>query len=50
LYPTKSRPDRKIDAAVALMIAIGRHGRRRAGQRAECFLSKSNLWITTAAQ
>ena len=24
LYPTKSRPDQKIDAAVALMMAIGR--------------------------
>jgi phage terminase large subunit-like protein len=24
LYPTKSRPDQKIDAAVALMTAIGR--------------------------
>jgi phage terminase large subunit-like protein len=24
LYPTKSRPDRKIDAAVALMMAVGR--------------------------
>jgi phage terminase large subunit-like protein len=24
LYPTKSRPDQKTDAAVALMIAIGR--------------------------
>jgi phage terminase large subunit-like protein len=23
-YPTKSRPDQKIDAAVALMMAIGR--------------------------
>jgi phage terminase large subunit-like protein len=23
LYPTKSRPDQKIDAAVALMMAIG---------------------------
>ena len=24
LYPTKSRPDQKIDAAVALMMAMGR--------------------------
>ena len=24
LYPTKQRPDQKIDAAVALMMAIGR--------------------------
>jgi phage terminase large subunit-like protein len=24
LYPTKSRPDQKIDAAVALMMAVGR--------------------------
>ena len=24
LYPTKQRPDQKIDAAVALMVAIGR--------------------------
>ena len=24
LYPSKSRPDQKIDAAVALMMAIGR--------------------------
>ena len=24
LYPTKSRPDQKIDAAVAMMMAIGR--------------------------
>ena len=24
LYPTKSRPDQKIDGAVALMMAIGR--------------------------
>jgi len=24
LYPTKGRPDRKIDAAVAVMMAVGR--------------------------
>ena len=24
LYPTKSRPDQKIDAAIALMMAVGR--------------------------
>ena len=24
LYPTKTRPDQKIDAAVAVMMAIGR--------------------------
>jgi len=24
LYPTKSRPDQKIDAAVALMMSVGR--------------------------
>ena len=24
LYPTKSRPDQKIEAAVALMMALGR--------------------------
>jgi phage terminase large subunit-like protein len=32
LYPTKQRPEQKIDAAVALMMAIGRAMTEDSGQ------------------
>jgi hypothetical protein len=48
LYPTKSR-ERKIDAAVAVMIAIGScDGGRRGGQRAGWFSRRSDIWVAIA--
>jgi phage terminase large subunit-like protein len=39
LYPTKQRPEQKIDAAVTLMMAMGRDGKNHDAKGIEAFLA-----------
>ena len=44
LYPAKQRPERKIDAAVALMMAVGRATADDAGQPDISYLFRAPLF------
>ena len=47
LYPTKSRPDQKIDAAVALMMAVGRAMVKTSSPKDWMVPLQSDFWIRT---